>query len=227
MAERSEHEASRRGGLHAPAGESRPRKRDAPEDSCGAPRAPDTVEAAGWPAGRRDERARIFYAESSAARHSQRLLTRSCEASAQTRRLWAFALVLGLATWSCGSSAGEWTEDPENVERAWGIELPPDVVLEHSTYWRSPHFTCEEVYFFQFSPNQVVRQALIDANAWMPKDAASFDRTDTCREIPTWFPPKPQSVYDAWSRSDDSTNPAGWVFEDRETGTWFVYACQL
>ena len=120
-----------------------------------------------------------------------------------------------------------WGDDPKNVERAWGIELPPGVALERSWYWRSPHFTREEVFYFQISRSPEVREAFVKANAFVSKDAAAFDRTSTCRETPPWFLPKTPSVYEAWSRPDGSTNPAGWVFEDRDTGTWFVYACQL
>lgn len=136
------------------------------------------------------------------------------------------SLLVALVIAGCGSS-GEWSDDPENVERAWGLTLPSGVTLEHSLYCRSPHFTLEESYHFQFSPSPELRQAFIDANVFVLQDASLFDRTGTCRETPAWFLPKPLLSYEAWSKPDDFTNPEAWVFVDRETGTWFVYSCQL
>ena len=69
------------------------------------------------------------------------------------RRLLFRSLLLSflLLTAACGYfSSGTWEDDPKNWKRAWGSSKPDEVVMPHSWYWRSPHWSREEAYGFQF-----------------------------------------------------------------------------
>lgn len=120
-----------------------------------------------------------------------------------------------------GGSSGTWNDDPKNYGRAWGVSKPDDVVMVHSWYWRSPHFTREEAYFFEFQKHPQLLQSFIAANGMTP---AVFEASKGfAMEKPSWFLPKPFEAYEAWYQ------PTGdaWAFRDKETGEIFIYACQL
>ncbi len=125
--------------------------------------------------------------------------------------------------------AGEWVDDPRNFVRAWDTPCPDGVVMLHSWYWRSSHFTREEVLFFQFGANETFRDQFIRSNAFVPVDLPGISSGGYCRAAPSWFLPGPSSRYRAWSvpspSSREGTPP--FIAEDPNTGDLFVYACQL
>lgn len=133
-------------------------------------------------------------------------------------------VVLVLGT-SCGYlSSGTWTDDPKNYKRAWGVSKPPEVTMVHSWYWRSPHFTREESYFFEFRKHEELLKSLVAENRmtpWTAKPGAAPPRY--CFDKPAWFSPKPPSAYDIWTEHSGSA----WIFSDKSSGELFVYVCQL
>jgi len=65
----------------------------------------------------------------------------------------------------CGYfGSGRWEDDPGHWRRAWGYSKPPDVVIIHSWYWRSAHWTREEAYFFQFKWHEELFEQLVNRN---------------------------------------------------------------
>ena len=140
-----------------------------------------------------------------------------------------FILILLLALLTACAPAGEWTDDPRNFVRAWGTPCPAGVVVLHSWYWRSWHFTREEVLFFQFGASETFRDHFIQSNAFVPVDPASISSGGYCRPTPSWFLPGPPSRYRAWSvpphPSREGSPPL--IAEDLNTGVLFVYACQI
>lgn len=140
--------------------------------------------------------------------------------------IWAVVLaVLGTAPSGCHRS-GQWADDPGNYKRAWGSAAPPQVTVVHSFYWRSPHFTREEVYYFEFAANKEIQVGFVTSNALTPFDPSSpAEAPNTyCLTRPRWFAPKGASAYEGWR-----SGPGGraLLLRDRETGALFVYACQL
>jgi len=134
-----------------------------------------------------------------------------------------------LASLTACAPAGEWTDDPKNFARAWGTPCPAGVVVLHSWYWRSRHFTREEVLFFQFGASAHFRDQFIQSNAFVPVDPARVSSSGYCRATPSWFLPGPPSRYRAWSVQPSPT-PEGsppFIAEDLSTGVLFVYACQI
>jgi len=126
----------------------------------------------------------------------------------------------------CGRG-GTWTDDPANFERAWGVAKPAEVDLVRSWYWRSPHWTREEAYFFHLRAADGFAEEFSEANGLVAGETMtgsaisglswSFDR-------PEWFAPRADATYESW---DDAQGGDRRVFRNADTGDVFVYACQL
>jgi hypothetical protein len=146
-------------------------------------------------------------------------------------KMWrAFWLCFGLVlAGGCGYlSSGTWENDPANWKRAFRSVKPDDVVVVHSRYWRSPHFTYEAGYVFEIAANKGLREQLFAANRLVKLDAraAAEAKRDCVPECPAWFAPKPGEEYDVWGYADE---PRGnfRVLIDRHTGTIFLTDYQL
>lgn len=121
---------------------------------------------------------------------------------------------------------GTWSDDPKNWERAWGDPKPADIVMPHSWYWRSPHFTREEAYFFEFQPNATLQKGLIGENSL--RMIAPVTKTtvapDYCFPKPVWFSPEPLDQYEIWQGGNVSNI---WLLRSRNSGEMYLYSCQL
>ena len=137
-------------------------------------------------------------------------------------------LLAALTTCACHHS-GEWTDDPANPSRAWGTAAAEGLHPVHSSYWRSWHFTREEVLFFQFAPAPHVKAGFIQGNRLVPADATAALASGFCRTRPSWFAPKPLHSYAAWAPTSASPGEPSRIIllEDRETGSLFFYGCQM
>jgi hypothetical protein len=133
----------------------------------------------------------------------------------------AFLLVTLLA---CHRS-GTWVDDPRNFRRAWGQEPPADVEVVHSWYWRSSHFTREEIYYFQLQAPVSYAEAFASENGLVPVGAEAITPYSFDQQKPAWFAPKPAAAYRIWS--DRSRHPARYVLVDRQSGAIFIHAAQL
>lgn len=131
------------------------------------------------------------------------------------------SLTLIVAGWiatagGCGYlSSGRWVDDPENWSRAFHTKKPADVVVVHSYYWRSPHWSWEGGYYFEIAPNPEFLRELLSQNRLQAVETAPTF------EAPEWFAPKPLSAYRIWAYEDE---PRGnfRVLVDQETGTVFL-----
>jgi hypothetical protein len=125
----------------------------------------------------------------------------------------------------CGYfSSGKWEDDPQNWKRAWGYSKPSEIVMIHSWYWRSPHWTREEAYFFQFKWHKELFQQLVDRNGMhLSKDGSGkkIQESSFCFDKPAWFIPRLESAYEIWEGSNCL------LFKDKSANEIFLYACQL
>jgi hypothetical protein len=152
------------------------------------------------------------------------LLARGVREAGRIRWL---ALLAGLGLLGCGR-AGTWDDDPKNWGRAFRSTKPPDVVVVHSHYWRSPHWTYEYEYFFHIRTNAFLARQLLLSNDLMriEGDAARQAVMNDPAGNPTWFLPKPSDAYDVWRYRNDS-NSEFRVIIDRATGDLFLSDRQL
>ncbi len=126
-----------------------------------------------------------------------------------------FAVICAMLLPSCGTS-GSWENDPGNWSRAFdGQTVPDDVVVVHSKYVRTPHFTYEAYYYFELkAPPAFLDAWRVQLVEGMASDADLLDK-------PTWFLPKPLYNYQMWTPSGPS-HTGFRLFRDKEDGTIFA-----
>lgn len=118
---------------------------------------------------------------------------------------------------SCGG--GTWEDDAGNWSRAFnGQTLPENVVVTHSKYVRSPHFTYEADYYFELkAPKEFF-------DAWCAGCVAERPSESNLGSMPgkpNWFLPKPLEKYEMWK--DDAKPDSDFrLFRDKETGVIFA-----
>lgn len=133
------------------------------------------------------------------------------------------SVALLLLSVGCGYFvSGTWEDDPKNYKRAWGYSKPQEIDLVHSWYWRAPHWTREEAYFFEFRWNKDLFEQFRSYNNLRPVTPNNIE--GFCFPKPPWFAPKSPASYDAWSceSSHDCL-----MLRATATQELFIYACQL
>ena len=118
---------------------------------------------------------------------------------------------------SCGG--GTWEDNAGNWSRAFnGQALPENVVVTHSKYVRSPHFTYEADYYFELKAPQTFLDAwLVGCVAESPSNL----NLGSIRGRPSWFLPKPLENYDMWIVEAKPYSNFR-LFRDKETGVIFA-----
>jgi hypothetical protein len=132
---------------------------------------------------------------------------------------------LGLS--GCGYFvSGSWEDDPQNWERAFGAKRPATVVVVHSRYWRSPHWSVEYEYFFQLKGDPQSKKEIAeryDLELAQSNGASGLDgRTPG---TPGWFCVGPPGSYEAWRPRERAASFRMYV--DRGTGDLFLTDQQL
>jgi len=141
-----------------------------------------------------------------------------------TLRFISIAFITLLLPTACGYfSSGKWEDDPQNWKRAWAYSKPDDVIMPHSWYWRSPHWTREEAYFFQFRWHEELFNQFVANDNMSPVESREA-KPEYCFEKPRWFVPKETSAYEIWR---NGASGQSWLFRDANTNELFLYACQL
>ena len=118
---------------------------------------------------------------------------------------------------SCGG--GTWENDAGNWSRAFnGQALPENVVVTHSKYARSPHFTYEADYYFELkAPQEFFEAWLVGCVIERPSES----NLGSMPGKPSWFLPKPLEKYEMWkveAKPDSNFR----LFRDKETGVIFA-----
>jgi hypothetical protein len=128
----------------------------------------------------------------------------------------------------CGYvKSGTWADSPKNWKRAFRSTKPPDVVVVHSYYWRSPHWSYEIEYFFQIKSNAALQHQLLTANDLLRVDTNNAEQYPLrSSKKPEWFIPKSTDSYECWVyRTDSNSNFR--VFIDKTTRDLFLTDEQL
>jgi hypothetical protein len=140
----------------------------------------------------------------------------------------AIYLVLLLGLSGCGYfSSGTWENDPDNWGRAFQSTKPDDVVVLHSKYWRSPHWTYEFEYFFEIERNDALQKQLFTQNKLVRLEGqdAIKAKDNFFGESPAWFAPKTADQYEVWVYEEAESHFR--VFADKETGNLFLTDYQV
>ena len=136
--------------------------------------------------------------------------------------------VIGLVLLSGCHRSGTWIDSPGNWNRAFNSRKPLDVVVVHSKYWRSPHWTYEFEYFFQIRSNAMLAAQLMTRN-----NLVQIDGTNAINlmeqyfgEKPDWFIPRGHDAYETWIYDSE---PRGnfRVFVDKQSHDMFLSDNQI
>ena len=132
------------------------------------------------------------------------------------RKVPLFVVSLGLMILAgCG---GTWVDDDRNFKRVFDFDQRQNVVVLHSYYWKSSHWTTEYRYFIALQVSSQFVDGLTHATLMTPRTP---DETmlAACGEKPQWFLPGSLTNYEAWiPKSNDQYR----VFRDKIDGTLFV-----
>src|SRR6266446_1305802 len=137
-------------------------------------------------------------------------------------------LVLPVLVVGCGYVlCGKWEDDPKNWRRAFHSVKPDDVVVVHSEYWRSPHWTYEAGYAFEVQANQKLREQLFRDNPLSRVSTEDVrDARSLCFACPAWFAPDPVKQYEIWAYSNEPGSHFR-VLVDKRTGNIFLTDYQV
>jgi len=144
-------------------------------------------------------------------------------------RRTAAAVLAVFLTSGCGYvMSGTWEDDPENWARAFESTKPPEVIVLHSKYSRSPHWSYEFQYFFEIAPNAGLEDQLITANKLRPLtvEEAAEERASLFSDPPPWFAPKSSASYEVWVFADEPGRNFRALI-DKASGHMFVTDGQL
>jgi hypothetical protein len=129
----------------------------------------------------------------------------------------------------CGYfSSGTWEDDPNNWGRAFSSKKPDNVIILHSKYWRSPHWTYEFQYFFEIEQNDDLKKQLFTKNKLvrLEGEAAKEAIDKFFGDSPKWFAPKTVENYEVWGYEDKVPNNFRFLV-DKVTGNIYLADYQV
>jgi hypothetical protein len=136
---------------------------------------------------------------------------------------WLDFKVVAVLLLLAGCSGGSWDDDPQNWQRAFNQKQPSEVKVTHSRYWRSPHFTYEAEYFFEFTaPTEFLEDWLTSAH--LTATEPTKENTPPYFKKPGWFTPKPSNEYDMWMPTNSPYSKFR-LYREKTTGTLYVTDC--
>jgi hypothetical protein len=144
-------------------------------------------------------------------------------------RYSALVLILAAILTACGYlQSGRWEDDERNWERAFRTSKPEDVVVVHSQYWRSPHWTYEAGYAFEIRANPEFRERYLMNNRLRRITLHHLPdaRTLCFAGCPTWFAPGSLDRYEVWGLADDQDSKFRALI-DKISGTIFLVDYQV
>ena len=142
----------------------------------------------------------------------------------QTAKLQIRIVPLLVLVTACGYfRSGTWEDDRKNYRRAFGASPPDSVEVVRSWYWRSPHFTREEAYYFAFVGNAGLAEAFAAANGMTEIGSEGLGASEFCFERPQWFAPGDFDSYSVWADPERRRL----ILRREGTDRVFLYACQL
>lgn len=119
-----------------------------------------------------------------------------------------------------GGCGGTWVDDQGNFKRIFGFDKPGDVQIQHSYYWKSPHWSTEYRYYIALRGSAKFANELTAAQLMNPANPDSGAPGVCGGNPPRWFLPKPFIRYKMWMPKNSGKYR---VFQDKDDGT--IYVC--
>lgn len=155
------------------------------------------------------------------------------------RSLITIALIAA-ASVGCG---GTWENDPNNWQRIFRDEKPPDIQVVNSFFWQSSHWSYEFSYHIHIAPNARFEADLKETwhlvpgtqpgpRRWIDDPESNIwsgevNDWSRCMRGPEWFAPGSTESYEIWVEPDDD----GWdhltLYIKKESRDLFLCDYQL
>jgi hypothetical protein len=132
-------------------------------------------------------------------------------------------LVSSLALLILAGCGGTWVDDDRNFKRIFDFDKPPDVIVVHSYYWKSTHWSTEYRYFIALRAPLKFVDGLTDAKLMTPRTPDEA-MVASCGDKPPWFVAEPLTNYQAWVPKSQNRYR---VFHNKADGTLYVCDQQL
>ena len=148
-------------------------------------------------------------------------------------RWWLLVVSVLVVCLGCGCgylSAGTWDNDSKNWKRAFGSDPPDGITVVNSWYWRSPHWTLEQEYFFEIEATDEIAQELVSSEGLHRADGpGSLSGSLHFHDAPEWFASKPFGDYDIYMYAKGTSGASGYfiILVDRESGRIFISDYQI
>lgn len=123
-------------------------------------------------------------------------------------------------------NAGEWEDEPENWKRAFGVEQPSDLLVVHSRYWDSAHFTHEYAYYFEVEASSEWMETFGKVHGLSqepPARGIGYLRPLRGNHVPEWFAPGTSDQYVLWQGTKNSIR----VWIRKSDGRLFLHDSQV
>ena len=95
--------------------------------------------------------------------------------------------------------------------------------MHHSWYWRSPHFTREEAYFFALAGEANLAETLAAKDGLEQAKPTELEPATSCFEKPSWFAAKGARSYEIWIHLEGTTL----ILREKGTDRVFLHSCQM
>lgn len=125
-------------------------------------------------------------------------------------------LIISLCFYSC--SSGTWEDDKHNWERAFEVKPSHEIIIKHSWYWRSPHFSYEYEYFFEIEYSERIAQEFFNAGDLVKIDSTEYQDIHFFNKKPKWFAPNDFKDYEIWKSKLYRTY---YLFIDKKNKSFF------
>ena len=111
-------------------------------------------------------------------------------------------IILWTAVVSISScSSGTWENDDKNWQRAFDTNLPKEIRLKHSYYWRSTHVFLEQEYFFEIEHTDSLEKEFLKGTDLVKVDSTNSVSIHFFGEKPKWFVPDGFQNYEIYKSS--------------------------
>lgn len=120
------------------------------------------------------------------------------------------------------SEPGFWVDDPKNWERAMGYEQPENVIVVHSQYWQSEHFSNEYEFFFKIQADASYKELLLSEGNVVEAEGLAIENLASPQKgnIPQWFVSGNAEQYNIYVFDYAPENFR--VFIDKESGEIYL-----
>ncbi len=127
-----------------------------------------------------------------------------------------FLIILSATLSSCGYfNSGIWEDDPETWNKVFGEDVPNEVEIIHSQFWKSAHWSYEfEVFFELKTSHSFFKSYFINNQHFEVKKVNYLEMGEHYfQEKPNWFLPKTIENYIIWTNEQENLK----IFVDKKT----------